>query len=377
MPRPRQVPGIAVALCGGLLCGSALGLPSTAIQIGAIGQAQPAAALPEGRLTFGAFIAEFDPDGGFRIDGEGWPPMAGTWEVHGTELRLISPDAPDGCSDVGLYAFQARSGSLTLSVTSDDCNPRRMILDRSTWHPQGSVPSIALRQIIRTASDTLASLPGVADSSGSWPSFRGAAASGSSDGQNLPDQWDVDAGDGVLWRTPLPGLAHSSPVVWGDRVFVTSALGSLPDATFRPGLYGDGDASEDRSLHRWMVYAYDKSSGRLLWERTAHEGHPVDKRHIKSTYASATPATDGRIVVAAFGQPAGEFVTQAGHLLVTLAQHGDILPVHRIDRRAGQDIVELHRQDVLPPLVRRRFAGPACDDGEHLCLAGPKLAGSS
>ncbi len=301
MPRPRQVPGIAVALCGGLLCGSALGLPSTAIQIGAIGQAQPAAALPEGRLTFGAFIAEFDPDGGFRIDGEGWPPMAGTWEVHGTELRLISPDAPDGCSDVGLYAFQARSGSLTLSVTSDDCNPRRMILDRSTWHPQGSVPSIALRQIIRTASDTLASLPGVADSSGSWPSFRGAAASGSSDGQNLPDQWDVDAGDGVLWRTPLPGLAHSSPVVWGDRVFVTSALGSLPDATFRPGLYGDGDASEDRSLHRWMVYAYDKSSGRLLWERTAHEGHPVDKRHIKSTYASATPATDGRIVVAAFG----------------------------------------------------------------------------
>ena len=97
------------------------------------------------------------------------------------------------------------------------------------------------------------------------------------------------------------GLAHSSPIVWGDRVFVTSAISQRANATFKPGLYGDGDASDDRSSHRWMIYALDKRTGRVIWERVAHEGEPLNKRHIKSTYASATPATDGRLVVAWFG----------------------------------------------------------------------------
>jgi outer membrane protein assembly factor BamB len=134
-----------------------------------------------------------------------------------------------------------------------------------------------------------------------WPSFRGPGASGVAEGQDLPDHWNGDNGEHILWRTPIPGLGHSSPIVWGDRVFVTSAISSDPDATFRPGLYGDGDASADRSRHRWMLYAFDRDTGRILWERVAHAGVPVDRRHIKSTYASATPATDGRVVVASFG----------------------------------------------------------------------------
>jgi outer membrane protein assembly factor BamB len=136
---------------------------------------------------------------------------------------------------------------------------------------------------------------------GTWPSFRGKEASGVAEGQNLPDNWNVKTGQNVLWRTPIPGLAHSSPIVWGDRLFVTSAVSSNPNATFRAGLYGDGDASDDRSRQRWVVYALDKRTGRILWERTAFEGVPLDKRHVKSTYASSTPATDGRIVVAWFG----------------------------------------------------------------------------
>jgi outer membrane protein assembly factor BamB len=111
----------------------------------------------------------------------------------------------------------------------------------------------------------------------------------------------VGTGDGILWRARLPGLAHSSPVVWGDRVFVTTAVSSDPKAGFRKGLYGDGDASPDRSRHRWVVMALDKRTGKTLWERTAHEGEPLNKRHVKNTYASATPATDGRMVVAWFG----------------------------------------------------------------------------
>lgn len=136
---------------------------------------------------------------------------------------------------------------------------------------------------------------------GNWPSFRGPQASGVSDGQHLPDKWNGTTRQNILWRTPIPGLAHSSPIVWGDRIYVTSALSGNPKATFRPGLYGDGDASEDRSRHKWVVYAIDKRTGKILWERVAFEGEPVDKRHIKSTYASASPATDGRVVVAWFG----------------------------------------------------------------------------
>ncbi|HUG54154.1 MAG TPA: PQQ-binding-like beta-propeller repeat protein [Vicinamibacteria bacterium] len=133
-----------------------------------------------------------------------------------------------------------------------------------------------------------------------WPQFRGPASAGVADGADLPDAWAA-AGPGILWKTGIPGLAHSSPVVWGDRVFVTTAISSRPDASFKPGLYGEGTASEDRTVHRWDVLSLDKRTGKLLWQRTAYEGVPREKRHIKATYANATPATDGRYVVAFFG----------------------------------------------------------------------------
>jgi outer membrane protein assembly factor BamB len=119
----------------------------------------------------------------------------------------------------------------------------------------------------------------------------------------------------VLWRTPIPGLAHSSPVVWDDRLFVTSAISSRSDATFKPGQNGDGRASDDRSRHRWMLFALDRRPGKILWERTVDEGEPIDRRHIKSTYASATPATEGRIVVASFGSRGVYVYTVEGDFL--------------------------------------------------------------
>ncbi len=134
-----------------------------------------------------------------------------------------------------------------------------------------------------------------------WPSFRGPDARGVADGQHLPDTWDGERGINIRWKTPVPGLAHSSPIVWGDTLFVTSAISSRADASFRPGLYGDGTASEDRSPHRRVVYALDKRTGLILWESTAVEGVPTDKRLVKSTYASSTPVTDGRYVIAFFG----------------------------------------------------------------------------
>ncbi len=134
-----------------------------------------------------------------------------------------------------------------------------------------------------------------------WPGFRGPSASGIADGQHLPDTWSVATGANIRWKIPVPGLAHSSPIVSGDRIFVTSAVSSRKDVTFKPGLYGDGTASEDRTPQQWVVMAYDRSSGKAIWQRTAYTGEPKEKRHIKATYANATPFTDGRYVVAFFG----------------------------------------------------------------------------
>ncbi len=190
---------------------------------------------------------------------------------------------------------------LLLTVVADDCVPRRMILHDSTWRPDGDRPAIPDRKIVRRGPERTPKLPVAAPAKGSWPSFRGPNASGIADGQHLPDSWDVKTGTHVLWRTPIPGLAHSSPIAWGDRIFLTSAISSRGKATFKPGLYGDGDASDDRSTHKWVLYAIDKRTGTIAWERVAFEGAPRNKRHIKSTYASGSPATDGRIVVAWFG----------------------------------------------------------------------------
>jgi outer membrane protein assembly factor BamB len=132
-----------------------------------------------------------------------------------------------------------------------------------------------------------------------WPSFRGDHAAGVADGQNLPESWDGEKGTAIKWKTNIPGLAHSSPVVWGDRIFVTTAISSRGVAKFKSGM--PDEASDDRSVHQWKVYCLDKELGKVVWDRTAYEGPPVDKRHIKSTYASSTPATDGRYVVALFG----------------------------------------------------------------------------
>jgi outer membrane protein assembly factor BamB len=134
-----------------------------------------------------------------------------------------------------------------------------------------------------------------------WPSFRGPSASGVADGEKIPESWDVASGKNIRWKTAIPGLSHSSPVVAGDRLFVATAISSQGSATFKPGLYGEGTASEDRSPHQWKVIALDRKTGKVLWDRVAFEGEPREKRHIKATYANQTPATDGRIIVAFFG----------------------------------------------------------------------------
>jgi outer membrane protein assembly factor BamB len=280
---------------------AALALALAAILSAGGSAIQAAQTLPSGPLVIRDFVLEFNPAGTFSLSGAGWPTMTGTYAVAGAGVTLQLVNGPKDCTGPGRYTFAIAGQQVSFTVAADDCTPRKMILDRSNWLPRGVAAPRAERRILRTAGTAKGTLPRPAPSPGAWPSFRGPEAAGAADGQKLPDEWSPATGTNILWRTPIAGLAHSSPVVWSDLVFVTSAVSSKPNATFKPGLYGDGDASDDRSAQRWVLSAIDKRTGKVRWERTAYEGEPLNKRHIKSTYASASPATDGRIVVAWFG----------------------------------------------------------------------------
>ncbi len=279
----------------------AIGIVTTSTSRPAGASRQTDVQVPASKLTFGVFAAQFDSNRTFTLEGKGWPSMKGNWKSKGDEIELSMSGGPDGCGGPGRYRIHLDGSHITFDLISDECTVRRMIIDRSTWVPPGEVKTIVPRRIVKTAGARAPARPDPDTANGSWPSFRGQQASGVAERQNLPDRWDGKTGENILWRTPIPGLAHSSPVVWGNRIFVTTASSSDPNASFRPGLYGDGDASKDRSQHRWVIYALDKRTGKVIWERVAHQGVPVEKRHIKSTYANSTPATDGRIVVAWFG----------------------------------------------------------------------------
>lgn len=133
-----------------------------------------------------------------------------------------------------------------------------------------------------------------------WPSFRGPNASGVADGTNPPVTWEVEKTQNVLWKTDIPGLSHASPVVWGNRIFVISAISSDAKTGFIAKDRGIGLANDD-AKHTWMIYALDKRNGKILWSNKAYEGVPRAKRHVKATQANSTPVTDGRYVVALFG----------------------------------------------------------------------------
>jgi len=134
-----------------------------------------------------------------------------------------------------------------------------------------------------------------------WPSFRGQNGSGVADGNNPPIVWDAEKSTNILWKTPIPGLGHSSPVVWGDRVFVTTAVSGAASSQFVHGMTETSASADDTSKHSWRVYCLDKTTGRIIWEKAVYEGTPKVKRHVKASYANSTPATDGKYLVVSFG----------------------------------------------------------------------------
>jgi outer membrane protein assembly factor BamB len=166
------------------------------------------------------------------------------------------------------------------------------------------VPAVAL----------LAALGASARETENWPSFRGPGALAvADDDPRLPITWSTS--ENVAWKTPIDGLGWSSPVVWGNRVFVTSVTSDGPVEEPRMGLYfpygspssggmptKEGDIKQrEKDVHHWLVYAVDFDSGAVVWKTEVNAEPPRFDRHLKNTYASETPVTDGERVYAYFG----------------------------------------------------------------------------
>lgn len=133
-----------------------------------------------------------------------------------------------------------------------------------------------------------------------WPQFLGPGSRAVSANNEQPDRWS--ATENVAWKTDIPGRGWSSPVAWGNRVFLTTVVDQRKSAPPKKGFFmdGDGPAATDAKCE-WKVVCLDLESGKILWERTVHEGAPPGPAHAKNSYASETPVTDGERVYAYFG----------------------------------------------------------------------------
>jgi outer membrane protein assembly factor BamB len=133
-----------------------------------------------------------------------------------------------------------------------------------------------------------------------WPAFRGGAVAGVAEDKRLPDTWSTSKN--VAWKSDIPGRGWSSPIVWGDRVFLTTVTRAGQGGAPKKGLYFGGNQSKPPTdEHQWRVYCLDLETGKTVWERVVHKGVPLTPLHIKNSYASETPVTDGECVYAYFG----------------------------------------------------------------------------
>jgi outer membrane protein assembly factor BamB len=144
----------------------------------------------------------------------------------------------------------------------------------------------------------LATSPASAETN--WPQFRGPGSKGVAAGDTLPDRWS--ATENVAWKTNLPGRGWSSPIVWGNRILLTTVVNSGMSEEPKKGLYFGGNRpTPPDSVHQWKVLCLNLETGHVIWERQVHEGRPQSAIHLKNSFASETPVTDGTRIYCYFG----------------------------------------------------------------------------
>ncbi len=159
-----------------------------------------------------------------------------------------------------------------------------------------------------------------------WPGFRGVGSRGVVQGQQPPTKWSLaeqgneneigkSANENIIWKSKVPGLGLSCPTIWGNRIYLTTAVTKGEEGGLKIGLYGDVASIEENREYEYKVLCYSKSNGNLLWERTAIKSLPKVKRHAKSSHANPTVATNGELVVAFFGSEGLYCFTKNGGLV--------------------------------------------------------------
>ncbi|MCX6608808.1 MAG: PQQ-binding-like beta-propeller repeat protein [Acidobacteria bacterium] len=147
-----------------------------------------------------------------------------------------------------------------------------------------------------------------------WPQFRGPGSTGiTADDPSLPTTWSPTKN--VAWATTIPGTGWSSPIVSGNLVFLTSVVTAEPVKAPKAGLYLGPKPPAPTAEHRWMAYAVDFASGKIVWEKELHRGVPPQSRHEKNTFAAETPVTDGDHIYAYFGNVGLFCLDRAGKVL--------------------------------------------------------------
>ncbi len=157
------------------------------------------------------------------------------------------------------------------------------------------------RAVIVAVVLTLLALTGVS-ATDQWPQFRGLQAGVVADDPTLPDTWSET--NNIVWKASIPGLGWSSPIVWDDHIFLTSAISTGREAAPIKGLYDPGEEhgkTKPSAMHRLTVYDVDFKTGKIRWERELRNALPPILRHLKNSYASETPVTDGERVYVHFG----------------------------------------------------------------------------
>jgi hypothetical protein len=203
-------------------------------------------------LEYAGFKIRFAPDGVFTLQSQspGWPALNGTWKTERNEVTLQTTGGPQPCATAaGRYRFALAGTHLKLSVVQDECVPRRLMLDGSTWRPEGEAAPVPERKIVRTGPDRAPVLPKPAPAKDSWPSFRGPNAVGIATGQNLAERWDVKTRENILWSTPTPFGAD-------DVIVVASGRGpERPIFVVRPGARGDITLGKEQTSNAHVAWS--------------------------------------------------------------------------------------------------------------------------
>ena len=153
-----------------------------------------------------------------------------------------------------------------------------------SWRPRCLIPAAAVAQ------------------PGQWARFRGPDAGAAADDPRLPETWSET--ENVVWTADIPGLGWSSPVVWDEHVFLTTAVSAGTERAPVRGLYDPGStsgATRSTAPHRWFVYDLDFDTGAVRWVRELQSAVPQIERHLKNSFASETPVTDGERLYVYFG----------------------------------------------------------------------------